>query len=105
MKKDKNKYNTYHFKAKGNRDDLFFTILDLIPIYHQTEYTYRERVRFLNYSEYEPDWNQEMNEEYKVLYALHGNPKIDFFRIKGTQVIVLPGTFIYPTILKRKEIT
>ena len=35
---------------------------------------------------------------------MDGNPKIDFFIIKNTKIIVVPGSYLYTTKLKMEDI-
>lgn len=94
---------TYTLKGKGGNGDLLVTINDLSPIHHK-EYSYDEFFKFLIYSDYEPDWDTPMGEEYDLLYNMDGNPKIDFFIIKNTKIIVVPGSYLYTTKLKMEDI-
>ncbi|HSH66415.1 MAG TPA: hypothetical protein VLB84_11620 [Bacteroidia bacterium] len=98
---------TYILKANKTKEwfDLKLTIADLIPIYHKREYTFEQLTGFINYMHYKPDWNTPMDDkEYKILYELHGNPETDFFKVKGCNLVVIPGTYIYPTKLTEQDI-
>lgn len=96
----------YTLKAnKGkNSFDLQLTIDDLVPVPHKRNYCFNELVGFMKYSKYQPDWDNPMEKEYDKLYQLHGNPKIDFFKVKDTDIIVMPGTYLYTTVLTEQDI-
>jgi hypothetical protein len=100
---NKKKLKVYRLRGKAGNPDFSVTINDLIPIEHKS-YDFDTLVKYLNYTAYEPDWENPMDEEYDLLYKMHGNPKIDFFIIKKTNMIVIPGTYLYPTKLKIEDI-
>ncbi|HMM16748.1 MAG TPA: hypothetical protein PKC47_04345 [Petrimonas sp.] len=83
--------------------DLHVTIDDLIPIPTKKKHSYTELTGFLDYTDYAPDWEQPMKEEYDILYKRKGNKSVDFFRVNGTELIVMPGTYLYTTVLTRKD--
>jgi len=45
-----------------------------------------------------------MGEDYERLYSITENKRADFFKIRNTQVVILPGTYIYPTLLNEQEV-
>ncbi|WP_148044257.1 hypothetical protein [Sinomicrobium pectinilyticum] len=95
---------TYTLKSKTENPDLQVTIKDLIPIPHTRKYHYRELLNLTNYSRYEPDWQTPMSKEHDMLYALYGEYKGDFFKVRDTRLIVIPGTYLYPTLLTEEDI-
>jgi hypothetical protein len=92
---------TYKLIGKNNHPDISFTVEDLIPVRHKKLYEYMELVRLIDYSHY--DFSNE-SFEYAALYEKAENQNIDFFKIRGTDVIVIPGNHVYPTLLKDKDI-
>ena len=98
------KLQTYTLKSRTENPDLQVTIKDLIPIPHTRKYQYRELVNLTNDSLYSPDWETPMGKEHDMLYALHSQYKGDFFMVKDVGLIVVPGTYLYPTILTEEDI-
>ena len=97
---------TYVFtKHSDNGTEKFtVTIDDLIPLYHKRSYTFIELANLLNFKAFEPDWKKQMHEEYAELYS---SPKLkytSFFIVKQLDIIVIPGTFLYPTTLTIEDI-
>jgi hypothetical protein len=90
-------------KGKGNTPDLPFTMGDLIPVQQTKIYSFAELANLINYSSYYSDtlWT---NEDYISLYHKPGNTGKDFFTIRDTGIIVIPGTRIYPTLLTENQI-
>ena len=95
---------TYTLKGKHGLADIPFTIADLIPIRQQHLQPYNSLVKLINYTNYDSDWEQPMGEDYNSLYRIVENKRTDFFRIRDTHVIILPGTYIYPTLLNEQEV-
>jgi hypothetical protein len=95
---------TYTLKGKNGLADISFTIADLIPIRQQHLQPYNNLARLINYTHYDSDWEQPMGEDYERLYGIMENKQTDFFKIKDKQVIILPGTYIYPTLLNEQEV-
>jgi hypothetical protein len=95
---------TYTLKGKNGLADIPFTIADLIPIRQQHLQPYNNLVKLINYTNYDSDWEQPMGEDYEHLYCIPENKRSDFFRIRDTQVIILPGTYLYPTLLNEQEV-
>lgn len=93
----------YKLRGKNNHPNISFTIEDLIPVRHKKHYEYMELVRLIDYSHYEFP-NETFDEDYTMLYKKIENKNIDFFKIRGTDIIVIPGNHIYPTLLKEKDI-
>jgi hypothetical protein len=90
-------------KGKGNTPDLPFTLTDLLPVAQSKAYTFIELANLINYTNYYSD-TQWTNDDYISLYK---NPEYqgrDFFTIRDTGVIIIPGTYIYPTLLTEKQI-
>lgn len=94
---------TYTLNGEKGRQDISFTINDLIPVKHQKKYSYDELVRLIDYTYYQFN-NQSFCDGYKLLYKQKENKKVDFFKIRGTDLIVIPGNHIYPTTLKETDI-
>ncbi len=95
---------TYTLKGRNGNADIDFTIEDLIPLKPSCHYDYDQLVKLINYRDYDADWQQPMGEEYQRLYNVLAHKAVDFFRIKGTEIIIMPGLYIYPTILAETEI-
>lgn len=96
---------TYTLKARRRKDqDIRFTIADLIPIQHRRHYSFVEISEFCNYTRYRADWYNLMKEEYNFLYQIPGNTGINFFKIKGHDLVVIPGEIIHPTLLTEQDI-
>lgn len=93
------------YTLTGNKDNLTisFTINDLIPIKQKRKYSYMDLIKLIDYSEYKFS-DESFDDDYKRLYKKKQNQNIDFFRIKGTNLIVIPGNHVYPTTLTEKEI-
>lgn len=98
------KLKTYTLKGKGGRDDVPFTINDLIPVAKSKKYDYEQLVKLINHRDYDSDWAQPMKEEYDLLYNKSENQQVDFFKIRDTEIIVMPGLYVYPTILSENDI-
>jgi hypothetical protein len=98
------KIKTYTLQGKDRRDDVSFTINDLIPVIKSKKYDYDQLVKLINHRDYDSDWAQPMKEEYDLLYSKDENQQVDFFKIRGTEIIVMPGLYIYPTILSENDI-
>ena len=94
----------YTLKGKNGLADIAFTIADLAPIRQQHLQPYDNLVKLINYTRYDTDWQQPMGEDYDKLYSILENKQADFFKIKTTQVVILPGTYIYPTSLNEWEV-
>jgi len=95
---------TYTLKGKNGLADIPFTIADLIPIQQQHLQPYNNLVKLINYTNYDSDWEKPMGGDYESLYSITENKGADFFKIRNTQVIILPGTYIYPTLLNEQEV-
>ncbi|WP_268223542.1 hypothetical protein [Sinomicrobium oceani] len=95
---------TYTLKGNMKNPDYQVTIKDLIPVPHKRKYHYRELLNLINYSRYELDWNTPMGKEYDMLYALYHGYTGNFFKVKDTGLIVIPGTYPYPTLLTEEDI-
>jgi hypothetical protein len=95
---------TYTLKGKNGLTDIAFTIADLIPIRQQHLQQYYNLVKLINYTHYDTDWEQPMGEDYENLYCIMQNKQTDFFKIRDTQVVILPGTYVYPTMLNEQEV-
>jgi hypothetical protein len=95
---------TYILKGKNGLTDIAFTIADLIPIRQQHLQPYNKLVKLINSAHYDTDWEQPMGEDYENLYGILQNKQTDFFKIRDTQVVILPGTYVYPTRLNEQEV-
>jgi len=98
------KLNIYTLKGKKGISDIQFTINDLLPLAKSSGYDFNRLSKVINYRDYDADWDAPMDKEYAQLYEMEENKTVDFFKIKGTDVIVIPGTYIYPTILNENDI-
>jgi len=96
---------TYTLKGKRGIRDISFTIADLVPLEKSKTYRYEHLVSLINNRDFDTDWEQPMGEEYKELYQIKKNAKVDFFQVKGTKIIVMPGTYIYPTLLTKEDVS
>jgi len=94
---------TYLLKGKNGNRDIALTIEDLIPLPPSGRHDYERLVNLINYSQYEPEWDSPMIAEYDILYSWSANRTVDFFKIRDTGLIVIPGRFVYPTILTELE--
>lgn len=94
------KRKTYTLKGQQGRADISFTIDDLMPLAPCKSYDFDRLVKHLNYTEYDADWSAPMGNEWNILYSNIAHKGVNFFRIKGHKVIVIPGTYIYPTLKK-----
>lgn len=94
---------TFVLKGKGNASDLPFTLTDLLPVTQSKAYSFIELANLINYTNYYSD-TQWTNEDYISLYKNPANQGRDFFTIRDTGVIIIPGTYIYPTLLTEKQI-
>ena len=96
---------TYTLKdRRDKRKKIRLTIMDLIPVHHKRHYTFEQLSDFRNDAPYEPDWNTPMQDEYDLLYKMHSYPRIDFFKVKSLDLIIMPGDYIYPTVLTEQNI-
>ncbi len=100
---------TYTLQKNKNAEhtlphELKVTIGDLQALPTKTAHTYDELIKYLNYTFYTPDWAQPMEEEYEILYGRKGNKNVDFFQVKDTGLIVMPGTYLFPTALTMQDI-
>lgn len=93
----------YTFEGKNGNKDISFTIEDLIPVQQTMRYTFKQLTALINHRDYKP-CPAKFNEEYKKLYSKPENRGSDFFRIKGTDLIVIPRNFCFPTILREKDL-
>ena len=94
-----------NYTLKGNPPFSYisFTIHDLIPVKQKRAYSFDELVKHIDYSHYHFN-DQCFKKDYEILYAKPEHKNQDFFRIKDTEIIVIPGNHIYPTILTPDEV-
>lgn len=92
----------YILKGKNGKKDILFTVDDLIPIRQRRRYSYSELSRLIDYTYYQS--KDDFNEGYEELYRRNENKNSDFFRVKGTKVIIIPGRHVFPTTLTLKDI-
>ncbi len=104
MLKSISELKIYKLRGRNGNEDIAFTIADLLPVKRSTTYDYNQLVKLINNRDYVTDWEQPMEHEYDKLYRMDGNEKVDFFKIKGTEIIVMPGIYVYPTILTETEV-
>jgi len=53
---------------------------------------------------YKPDRNTPMGKEHGMLYELYPTYKGNFFIVRQAALVVVPGTFLYPTALIENRI-
>ena len=94
---------TYILKGKNGKPDIDFALGDLIPLKQTKPYDFVELVKLVDYSHYHSDTNW-TNEDYISLYRKPGNQGRDFFMIRDTGVIVIPGSYLFPTLLTANQI-
>jgi len=94
---------TYTLKGNTPHTDISFTINDLVPVIQKRAFRYDELVKHLDYSHYRFN-DQCFKKDYEILYSKPEHKNQDFFRIKDTEIIIIPGTHIYPTILTPGDI-
>ena len=88
----------FMLKSKGGKPDLQFTLADLLPVSQQKKYTLNELAGLVNYRDYYADTFFDSN-DLKLLYQRPGNAGVYLFKIRDTEVIVIPGNALFPTIL------
>jgi hypothetical protein len=94
---------TYTIKSKKGRKDIQFIASDLIPVKQKRSFSFQELKKLIDYTYYDKS-SESFEDDYKVLYKNKQNKSADFFRIKGTRLIVIPGNWVYPTTLTQKQI-
>ena len=94
---------TFVLKGKPGTDDLPFTLYDLLPLPQTKSYDFFQLVKFIDYRFYCSDTNW-TNEDYLSLYLKPGHHGKNFFTIRDTGVVVIPGTCLFPTILNDNAI-
>lgn len=87
---------TYRLKSNTGAPDLLVTLDDLEPITNSRTYSYRELMGLTADTHYQTDWNTPMGKEHGMLAARY---RTSFFKIKGASLVVIPGTYLYPTDL------
>jgi hypothetical protein len=92
----------FKLKSKGNAPDINFTMDDLIPVNQSKSYKFTELVRFIDYTNYftVENWT---SADFNRLYKKPGNAKHDFFKVRDTTVIVIPGQYLFPTLLTESQ--
>lgn len=93
---------TFVLKGKPGVDDLPFSLNDLRPVSQSKRYDFFTLVKLIDYSRYYSDTNW-TNEDYTSLYKKQGYAGHDFFTIRDTGVIVIPGSCLFPTALKETQ--
>ncbi|WP_145712278.1 hypothetical protein [Chitinophaga japonensis] len=76
---------------------------DLIVIPCSHVFSIEQLVNMISYRDFQ-FCPTAMEKEYDMLYAVDRHKGMDFFRVKGTEVVVMPGTYIYPTIFNEEDI-
>ena len=92
----------YTLKGKNGKKNISFSIDALLPVKQNRRYSFSELSRLVDDTYYQP--TDDFDEGYKELYAMNENKKTDFFQIKGTKVIIIPGNYAYTTTLTAKDI-
>jgi hypothetical protein len=93
----------YTLKGKRNNPDVRFTINDLIPIQSKKQFNFIQRCFLVNNDEYYATDALD-NAEYESLYRAPANQGCDFFKIKNTGLIVIPGYAIFPTLINEDQL-
>lgn len=93
----------YTLKANTPHTDISFTINDLVTVLQKRTFSCAELVKHIDYSHYRFN-DQCFKKDYEILYSKHEHKDQDFFRVKDTEIIIIPGTHIYPTILTPGDI-
>lgn len=94
---------TFTLKGKASIPDLSFIITDLMPVVNKKYHSWMELAGLIDYTNYERESGWTIT-DYAALYALPGNSGVDFFTIRGTGVIVIPGISLFPTLLTENQI-
>lgn len=98
------KRKIYKLKKKKGQETLKITIDDLTPVPHKKSYSFEQLVNMISNNSYETDWTTEMEQEHNELYAKFGNCKYDFFKVRHSDLIVIPGLYLYVTSLTEAKI-
>ncbi|MFA6083445.1 hypothetical protein [Mucilaginibacter sp.] len=94
---------TYTLKGKNGKPDIDFALGELMPARQKKTYDFNELVKLINYRDYEAV-TLFKDEDYKALYRNYANKRSDFFTIRDTGIIVIPGNCLFPTILTETDI-
>ncbi|WDF77144.1 hypothetical protein PQ469_24980 [Mucilaginibacter sp. KACC 22773] len=94
---------TYTLKGKNGKPDIDFSLGDLIPVRQKKKYDFNELVNLINYRDYEAV-TPFQDGDYRELYRNYANKRSDFFTIRDTGIIVIPGNCIFPTLLTGNQI-
>jgi len=95
---------TYTLKGTDGHADIHFTVEDLVPVHSSKIYRPSELHALYNYSCYQPPCEVLKDCDYAYLFEQGHSPHNCFFKINGTDVIIIPDDFIHPTMLSEKEI-
>lgn len=94
---------TYTLKGRNGKPDIDFTLDDLIPVPQKKRYDFFGLVALINEQDYQAVAPFK-DEDYWQLYRDHAHTARDFFRIRDTGVIVIPGNSIFPTTLTAADL-
>lgn len=94
---------TYTLKGKNGKPDIDFTLEDLIPVRQKKKYDFNTLTAMINYRDYEAV-TLFKDEDYKALYRNYANKRSDFFTIRDTGIVVIPGNCLFPTILTEHDL-
>lgn len=93
---------TYTLTGMDGRENIFFTINDLRALKSKPR-KFEDLINYLDYSNYEPDWDNPMKKDYELLYAKAENKGRDFFQIGNTGIVVIPGKYVCTTVLNAEQ--
>lgn len=94
---------TYTLKGKNGKPDIDFALGDLVPVRQKKTYDFNELVKLINYRDYEAV-TPFQDDDYRALYRNYANKRSDFFTIRDTGIIVIPGNCVFPTILTAADL-
>jgi hypothetical protein len=93
----------YTLRGKRNNPDVRFSINDLIPIKSKKKFDFIQLCFLVNNDEYYTTAALD-KAEYESLYSVVANQGCDFFRIKDTELIIIPGYAIFPTLINEDQL-
>jgi|GEM_PF-1564290 len=98
------KRKVYHLKGRNGVCDISFTIDALIPVLQSRRYEFSEIEKFIDNSKFKTDFNTPMGNEFEIMHEMLLPLGDEFFKIKGTELIVIATDYIYPTSLTEKGV-
>lgn len=94
---------TYTLKGHEAHSDICFGLSDLIPVRHQRKYSFKQLLGFIDLRDFRGSLNWDVS-DYQALYRKPENRGSDFFTIRDTGLVVIPGNAIFPTLIKEHEL-